>query len=172
MLHVRRKINRAYIVGFQEFIRGSSSNGFHYVKIKKIFRGHVQTNVKNGEPNLNSFWPRFFRAFFWFLSSLGPRERETRRATSTAYDGDDGDDGFVVEPGLCPSAPAEDQPAIVLIVSRHERQKEKEGHAKGCETGYWLGSTHRESKDARVIHACLSPACVPFSHREPHGPPC
>ncbi|KAK1134794.1 hypothetical protein K0M31_007565, partial [Melipona bicolor] len=58
-----------------------------------------------------------------FLGSLGPRENETRRATSTAYDGDDGDDGFVVEPGLCPSAPAEDQPAIVLIVSRHERQK-------------------------------------------------
>lgn len=105
--------------------------------------------------------------FLWFLSALlSGRENEARRATSTAYDGDDGDDGFVVEPGLCPSAPAEDQPAIVLIVSRHERQKEKEGHAKGCETGYWLYGysahrAHRESKDARAIHGLpISPACV------------
>lgn len=50
-------------------------------------------------------------------------ERETRKG---GEDGDDGDDGFVVEPGfVCPLRRKTN--GIVLIVSRHERQKRREG---------------------------------------------
>lgn len=57
-------------------------------------------------------------------SFLNLRPIDESRHEERRGDGDDGDDGFVVEPGfVCPLRRKTN--GIVLIVSRHEREKRR-----------------------------------------------